>query len=271
MLTALLSLTVLAADPFAGCEVEGPSPGIERRLFCQHVWVSVTVDKPKDAGQAAMLEVIDSRSSASSRATDSVKEITAGADPLPGRTYVAQGTTVYLVLLPAGADRVRMAHCEETKPELCSKLFAELKKALPAPTKAAVLGPLQFGASKLTVPSNCRNSAPARIECTGTALTWSHFGAEDEGVFEVSVEALEAGLGRIGVVSRRKLACTVAGAATSCALLTITKPDGTELYTIFGVGLSGSMQVAAQCNTTKAPTSSLGAPCDQAISFANAK
>lgn len=271
MLTALLLLAVLAADPFAGCEVEGPSPGIERRLFCQHVWVSVTVDKPKDAGQAALLEVIDSRSSATAPSTDSVKQIKAGAESLPGRTYAAQGTTVYVVLFPAGAERVRMAHCEETKPELCSTLFAELKKTLPAPTKAAVVGPLQFGATKLTVPSNCRNSAPARIECTGSALTWSHFGPEDEGVFEVSVQALEAGLARIGAVSRRKLDCSIAGASTSCALLTITKPDGTELYTVFGVGLSGPMQVAAQCNTTKAPASSLGAPCDQVIQLVPAK
>lgn len=267
-MASILTLLLLAADPFAGCQVSGPSAGIDRRIECADATVTTTVDKPAEAGKAGLLELVDELiSEAPSTTESSLKELKLGGATRPARMYRTKEVTGFVVLLPVASDRVRIAQCEERKKGACDKLLTALVTLTPPVTKKSSDHPLRFGGATLTVPKNCRNPAPAKLECAGTALTWSHFGVDEEGVYDVSVQALEVGLGRIGAVSRSKLDCFVAGAKTTCALLMITKPDGGELFTVFGVGKIANEQVAAQCNTMTAPVNGLLPPCDQAISF----
>lgn len=253
---------VLRAGAFDGCEITAPYGGIDRRIECEEASVSVTVDHPADAAKAMMNDLRRHVGDAGTREA----ELTVGDKKLSAYEYREKGMTGYFVSLPAG-DRVRLAECIESKSGGCVRLIKALTSGLPPPTTTTSKQPLQFGETALTVPRTCRSEGPAKIVCAGTALTWSHYEPDDKGVFDVSVQALEAGFGRLGTVTRSKLPCAVAGVRTTCALLTITKPDGKALYTVFGVGKTDRAQLAVQCNTTKAPTSELGAPCDQAISL----
>lgn len=277
LLAALAHLASVQTPPppppsaaiFANCIVQGPVPGVDRTIRCDDYRVSVTVAKPKEAGEAMMLQIADQQLKSNPNATQdsTLESLYLAGEERQARRFTLKNGTGYIAILPAAPPEgfVRMATCEETRAGRCRQALEALAASLPAPNQSSAELPLRFADRVLQVPNECITKGPGQLTCGTSELTWGHFPLSRKDLFETTVAALSSGLARYGDLARKETNCTVGGAKARCVLFTVTSDEGKHFYALYGLARLGNEQVSAQCNTGTDLPKSMPVPCDQVL------